>query len=246
MHLGMSSAGILIIGNEILTGKVQDENAPYLLRELREIGVDVKRVHVIPDEIEVISHEVREFSRSFSYVLTTGGVGPTHDDVTMDGVAAAFGRKLVLDPRMEEKLHEALRGRPANESHLKMTMIPEHADLIETPDLWFPLVRVENVYIFPGIPRLLKAKFEGARGEFVGRRVYLRNVYVTCIETDIAQVLREILAAHPKVEVGSYPKMSEAGYRTLITLECRDEQDVNRATDALVERIPADYLLRVE
>jgi molybdenum cofactor synthesis domain-containing protein len=246
MQPGMSSAGILIIGNEILTGKVQDENAPYLLRELREIGVDVKRVHVIPDEIDVISHEVQEFSRAFSYVLTTGGVGPTHDDVTMDGVAAAFQRRLVRDPRLEEKLHQALRGRPANESHLKMTMIPEGSDLIETPDLWFPLVRVENVYIFPGIPGLLKAKFDGARDQFVGRRVYLRSVYVTCIETDIAQDLREILAQYPKVEVGSYPKMSEAGYRTLITLECRDERYVNRATDALVGRIPADYLLRVE
>lgn len=241
----MSAAGILIIGNEILTGKVQDENAPYLLKELRKRGVDVGRVHVIPDEIDIIAHEVRTFSDRYDYVLTTGGVGPTHDDVTMDGVALAFGRKLVRDPRMEEKLYKALRGREANESHLKMTELPEGAELIETPDLWFPLVQVENVYVFPGIPGLLRSKFEGARDRFVGVQVYLREVYVTCIETDIAQDLRDLLSEFPDLDVGSYPKMSEEGYRTLITIESRDEAYVDRATDALVDRIPADYLLRV-
>ena len=91
----MSTAGILIIGNEILTGKVQDENAPYLLRELRRLGVDVERVNTIPDEVDVIAGEVKSFAKAFDYVLTSGGVGPTHDDVTMEGVAVAFGRKLV-------------------------------------------------------------------------------------------------------------------------------------------------------
>jgi molybdenum cofactor synthesis domain-containing protein len=242
----MSTAGILIIGNEILTGKVQDENAPYLLRELRKLGVDVPRVHVIPDEIDVIAEEVAGFSKQFQYVFTSGGVGPTHDDVTMDGVALAFERKLVRHPRMEELLRSALRGRPANDSHLKMTAIPEGSELIETADLWFPLVRVENVYVFPGIPRLLQAKFEGARSRFVGRRVYLRNVYVTCIETEIAQDLHDLLAEYPALMVGSYPKLSEEGYRTLITLESRDESYVNSALDSLVGRIPVDYLLRVE
>jgi molybdenum cofactor synthesis domain-containing protein len=242
----MSTAGILIIGNEILTGKVQDENAPHLLRELRRLGVDVKRVNTIPDDIEIIADEVRAFSRAFDYVLTSGGVGPTHDDVTMDGVAAAFGRKLVRDPRMEAKLRKALRGREANESHLKMCELPEGAELIETSDLWFPLVQVENVYVFPGIPRLLKAKFEGVKDRFVGDPVHLRSVYVTCIETDIAQDLNALLEEFPGLDVGSYPKFGEEGHRTLITLESRDEAYVARALDSLIGRIPADYVLRVE
>jgi FAD synthetase len=242
----VSTAGILIIGNEILTGKVQDENAPYLLRELRQLGVDVERVHVIPDKVDVIAAEVRVFSSAYTYVLTTGGVGPTHDDVTMDGVAAAFERKLARDARMEEKLLRALRGRPANESHLKMTALPEGSELIETPDLWFPLVRVENVYVFPGIPGLLRAKFEGAKHHFVGRRVHLRNVFVTCIETDIAGDLYALLAEYPALDVGSYPKVASEGYSTLITLESRDEEYVARALEWLLGRIPADYLLRVE
>jgi molybdenum cofactor synthesis domain-containing protein len=242
----MSTAGILIIGNEILTGKVEDENAPYLLRELRKRGVDVHRVHTILDDVDVIADEVRSFSERYDYVLTTGGVGPTHDDVTMDGVAAAFDRKLVRDERMEAKLRQALRGREANDSHLKMCEIPEGAELIETPDLWFPLVRVENVFVFPGIPRLLQSKFEGAKTLFVGAPVYLRNVYVTCIETDIAQDLRDLLVEFPELDVGSYPKFSDDGHRTLITLESRDKGYVGRALDSLVNRIPRDYIIRVE
>ncbi len=242
----MSTAGILIIGNEILTGKVQDENAPYLLAELRKQGVDVERVLVVPDVVETIATDVRDLSRSFDYVLTSGGVGPTHDDVTMEGVARAFGRELKRHPRMDELLHQALRGRETNESHLKMTELPEGAELIETPDLWFPLVLVENVYVFPGIPSLLRAKFEGARERFVGQKVYLRNLYVTCIETDIAQDLNELLGEFPDLMVGSYPRFSDEGFRTLITLESRDPAYVSRALDALVGRIPADYVLRVE
>ena len=159
----MSSAGILIIGNEILSGKVQDENTPYFLRELRAQGVDVRAVHVVPDEIEWIAEEVRSFSARFDYVLTSGGVGPTHDDLTMDGVASAFGVDLVVHEEMEGQLRKALRGTEPNPSQLKMCMLPRGAGLISTPDLWFPLVHVRNVYIFPGIPRLLQAKFELTR-----------------------------------------------------------------------------------
>jgi molybdopterin-biosynthesis enzyme MoeA-like protein len=164
----------------------------------------------------------------------------------MEGVAAAFDRKLVRDERMETKLRNALRGREANESHLKMCELPEGAELIETSDLWFPLVQVGNVYVFPGIPRLLKAKFEGVQDRFVGVPIYLRNVYVTCIETDIAQELNALLEEFPDLDVGSYPKFGAEGHRTLITLESRDEAYVTRALDALIGRIPADYVLRVE
>jgi FAD synthetase len=242
----MSTAGLIIIGNEILSAKVQDENAPFLLKELREQGVDVERISVILDVIETIAREVRTFSEDYDYVLTSGGVGPTHDDVTLDGVAQAFGRRLVRDARMEKLLERAMRGREANDSLIKMTYLPEGSELIETPDLWFPLVKVENVYVFPGIPRLLQAKFIGARERFVGQKIHLRNVYVTCIESDIAQDLHDLIAEFPELMVGSYPRYSEEGFRTLITLESRDEGYVGRATDSLIGRIPTEYVLRVE
>jgi FAD synthetase len=246
----VSTAGILIIGNEILSGKVQDENTPYFLRELRALGVDVRAVHVVPDEIECIAEEVRSFSARFDYVLTSGGVGPTHDDLTMDGVAAAFGVELLVHDEMAGQLRRALHGAEPNPSQLKMCMLPRGADLISTPDLWFPLVQVRNVYIFPGIPRLLQAKFESARGCFKGQPYYLRRVYVRCMESDIAQDLHDLLADFPELLLGSYPRTTartgEGDYLTMLTLESRDEAYMLRAVDSLVARIPDGSLLRVD
>jgi FAD synthetase len=246
----MSTAGILIIGNEILSGKVQDENTPYFLRELRTLGVDVRAVHVVPDEIELIADEVARFSQSYDYVLTSGGVGPTHDDLTMDGVARAFGVDLVVHDEMAGQLRQALRGAEPNTSQLKMCMLPRGAGLISTPDLWFPLVHVRNVYIFPGIPRLLQAKFESARACFKGQPFFLRRVYVRCMESDIAQDLHDLLADFPELLLGSYPRTTARGsdddYLTMLTLESRDEQYMLRAVDSLVARIPVGSLLRVD
>lgn len=242
----MSTAGILIIGNEILSGKIQDENAPYLLRELRAQGVDVSRVYVIPDEVDVIARDVRAFSDQYTYVLTSGGVGPTHDDVTMEGVAGAFGRRLVENAQMAELLRRAIRGAEPNASQLKMCLLPDGAKLIETPDLWFPLVQVENVYVFPGIPRLLKTKFDSMREVFRGEPFFLRRIFVACIESDVAQQLVDLLAEFPMLQVGSYPRVGDEDYRTLVTLESRDRNYVDAAVAALVEKVSAADLVRVE
>jgi len=242
----MPTAGILIIRNEILSGKVADENAPYLLRELRKQGVDVERVHVIPDVVETIADEVRSFAASYEYVLTSGGVGPTHDDVTMESIARAFGVKLVTHERMEKLLRESLKGKAPNESQLKMCQMPEGSVLIESKDLWFPLVAMRNVYIFPGIPRLLQSKFDSARSRFRGNPVHLRRVFVSCMESDVAQDLHDLLEEFPELMLGSYPRVADADYRTMLTLESRDKSYLKRAVDALVARIPPDSLLRVE
>ena len=241
-----STAGILIIGNEILSGKFPDENAPFLLKELRVQGVDVERVHTIPDEIDIIADEVARFASDFTYVITTGGVGPTHDDVTLDGVAQAFGEKLVRHQQMEQMLRQAMRDREPNASLLKMCDLPESAELLTSPDLWFPLVRVRNAYVFPGVPRLLKMKFESSRDLFIGRPVSLRRVFLRCSEHDVAQHLHDLLEAFPDVMIGSYPRVDETEFRTLLTLESRDVDYLGRAVDSLLEKIPADDLVRVE
>ena len=204
----MSTAGLLIIGNEVLSGKVADENTPYLLPELRKQGVDVGRVHVIPDDVDLIASEVLTFSSTFDYVLTTGGVGPTHDDVTMEAIAKALGRQLVPHVEMTRLLLEALRGTEANASQLKMCDLPEGARLIQGGDLWFPLVFIKNIYIFPGIPRLLQAKFDAARDHFQGTPFYLRKIFMSCIESDIAQDLHDLLEHFPDLHLGSYPSTS--------------------------------------
>ena len=242
----MSTAGILIIGNEVLSGKVQDENAPYLLRELRVQGVDVCRLNVIPDEVDLIADEVRSFSAAFDYVLTTGGVGPTHDDVTMESVAKAFGLELEIDPDMHQLLLNSIRDRAPNESELKMCQVPRGAQLIKSQDVWIPLVNIRNVYIFPGIPRLLQAKFHSARQHFQGEPFHLRKIYMSCVESDIAQNLHDLLADFPELRLGSYPRTSDVDYRTLLTLESRDLTYVDKAVDSLVGRLPQSKLLRVE
>ena len=241
----MSTAGLLVIGNEILSGKVVDTNSPYLASELRALGVDLERILTIPDELDVIAEETLKMSEAYDFVFTSGGIGPTHDDITMDGVALAFGREMVLNQGMCERIERA-QGKPVNESQKKMAMIPADARLIDAGDLWFPVVIVANVHIFPGIPELLRKKFDSIRDLFSGEPFHLKQVYVTRHESDIAQSLHELLGEFPQLMLGSYPRMREQDYRVLLTLESRDADYLARALDSLLERLPDDYVSRVE
>jgi len=241
----MPRAGIIVIGNEILSGKVVDANSPYLCRELRQLGVDVERIVTIPDVIDVIAHEVRTMSDAFDFVFTSGGVGPTHDDLTMDGVAQAFGVPLRVHESIVERIERA-QGKPVNESLLKMASLPEGAVLIDAGDLWFPVVLVRNVYIFPGIPELLRRKFESIRARFQGVPFVLRRVYVRRRESDIAADLHALLAEFPELLLGSYPRIGEVEFHVLLTLESRDSLYVQRALDALLARLPQDAIHKVE
>ncbi len=241
----MPTAGILVIGNEILSGKVVDSNSPYLCRELRGLGVDVERVLVIPDEIDVIAAEVRGMSDRFDYVLTSGGVGPTHDDLTMDGIAAAFGVRLEHSESISLRIERA-QGKPANESQLKMAQIPRGAKLIDSGDLWFPLVVLHNVHIFPGIPELLRKKFESVRHQLQGVPFLLKKVFVRQRESDIAGDLNDLLLEYPELVLGSYPKVGVEEFRVQLTLESRDAGYLQRALDSLLSRIPPDAIHKVE
>src|SRR5436190_2440781 len=141
----MHTAGIIVIGNEILSGKTRDENSPYLARELRDLGVDVRKISVIPDELSIITNEVRQFSSAYAHVFTTGGVGPTHDDLTMEGIAAAFGRRISRHPELEASLRHFYSA-DLVDGNLRMADIPEGARLVGGKGMWFPVVAVENVY----------------------------------------------------------------------------------------------------
>jgi molybdenum cofactor synthesis domain-containing protein len=241
----MPSAGILVIGNEILSGKVVDSNSPYMCRELRALGVDVERIVTIPDVIDVIADHVRVMSASFDFVLSSGGIGPTHDDLTLEGVAAAFGRPLVDSESILTRLRRAINAEP-NASQRKMAQIPAGATLLDAGDLWFPLVVVENVYIFPGIPELLRKKFESARERFRGVPFVLKRVYVRSMESEIAEDLHELLRQFPNLLLGSYPRIQEEAFRVLLTLESRDAGYVQQALDALLERLPSAAVFKVE
>lgn len=242
----MPTAGFLVIGNEILSGKVVDTNSPFLAKQLREIGVDLERILTIPDDIETIAREVRTMSEAYDHVVTSGGIGPTHDDVTMDGVAAAFGLPLELDTALCDRIENAT-GDHFNESMRKMAILPRGALVQESGDLWFPLISVENVFILPGIPSLFEKKFESIRAQLDGGvPIVLRKVYVKAYESEIASHLNELLVEFEELMLGSYPRINEADFRVLLTLESRDIGYLDRALESLLARLPADAIHRVD
>jgi len=239
----MSTAGIIIIRNEILSGKIADENIAFLCRELYALGVEVRRVSIIPDLLEEIAEEVREISAAFDYVLTSGGVGPTHDDLTVEGVALAFDRALVLRDEILDVLRR-FHASPISDSQRKMAMLPEGAILVGDADVLFPVTMVENVFLFPGIPSLLRRNFEDVRPRFSGAPFSLRCLYLNCYESDVADHLSAVQGEFPEVRLGSYPRTHGEEHKVLLTLESRDGSSVERAVAVLLERLPDEFVMR--
>ncbi len=239
------SAGLVVIGNEILSGKVADANTPFLARELRVLGVALERVIVVPDEVDTVAGVVADFARRFEVVFTSGGVGPTHDDVTMDAVAQAFGRPMVENAGLRRAI-EGFVGSAVNEAHLKMAMVPEGCELVIDGHPAFPTVVVENVYVLPGIPEIFQAKLVALRDRFRSQPYHLRQVLVREHETDIAEFLNATLAAFPELLLGSYPKLSNPEYRVRLTLESKDESYVEAALADLLRRLPQGFVVKVE
>jgi molybdenum cofactor synthesis domain-containing protein len=242
----MSTAGVLIIGNEILSGKVVDTNSPFLATELRALGVDLDRILTIADEVDLIASEVRVMSDAYDYVFTSGGIGPTHDDLTMEGVARAFGREVVLHEGICARIQRAQNGKPLNESQKKMAQIPAGAQMIDAGDLWFPVIIVENVHVFPGIPKLLRKKFRAIRDRFAGVPFKLTRVYVKPFESDIADKLDALLGEFSDLMLGSYPRLGESEYRVMLTLESRDGAYLERALESLLGRLSPEDVHKVE
>ena len=241
----MSTAALLVIGNEILSGKVRDTNSAYLAVELRKLGVDLERILTIPDEIDLIAREARAMSETYDFVFTSGGIGPTHDDLTMDGIAKAFGREIEANQSMIDRMARYSE-KPLNDAMKKMAMIPTGSEVLDVGGLWFPVVVVENVHIFPGIPELFEKKFQSIADRFSGVPFVLRKLYVRESESDIADTLNNLLREFPELMLGSYPRINEEHYRVMLTLESRDEAYVDRATKILVENLPDDAIHKID
>ena len=239
------TALILVIGNEILTGKVEDTNSPFLAKELYALGVRVRRIVTIPDEVETIGTVVRELSPRHDIVLTTGGVGPTHDDVTLAGVARAFGVPLERHPEMERILRE-FYGSALVEPLLRMADLPRGMELLDQPELRIPCVRMRNVYVFPGEPTIFRRKWAAIRERFRSEPFALARIWTLKEECDLAPLLEETLRRHPAVEIGSYPVYDRADYKVLLTIESRDRAAVTAARDDLLSRLPRASVVRSE
>ncbi len=239
------TAGIILIGNEILSGKIVDANASYLCRELRMLGVDVRKISVIPDEVDLIATEVADQSRRFDIVFTSGGVGPTHDDVTIEGVARALDVPVVRDPRLVHVIETLAKGR-VNEARLRMAEVPEGAELVAGEQLTFPAVVARNIYVLPGVPEIFRQKFEVLRERFRDSPFHLRSVFVRIPEGTLAEHLNELLRRHPDLLLGSYPEFLNPEYKVKVTLESKDPKYVEQALDEFLQRLPADAVVRVE
>jgi FAD synthetase len=239
------TAGIIVIGNEILSGKVSDTNSPFLARELRSLGVTLLRILTIPDEIDVIAAAVREFHVAYDVVFTSGGVGPTHDDVTMEGVARGLGRKVIRHPAIESRLREFYKDK-VNDARLKMSEVPEGSELIVDGKLGFPTIKCENLYILPGIPEILEQKFAALRDRFAASPYFLRVIYTREGEGTIAEHLNATLVAFPELLLGSYPKIGHPEYAVKLTLESKDADYVERAFQHLLALMGTEAVVRTE
>jgi len=238
-------AAILLIGNELLSGKVEDENARYLVRELRALGVAVGRIEVIPDDVDEIADTARKLSARFELVFSSGGVGPTHDDVTLPAMAAAFGMRMARNAELEALLRSAY-GAGLHERDLRMADIPDGARLEygprgpggAAPATW-PVVVVRNVWVLPGVPQIFRRKFDSVRELFRTQPIFARAVYSREGEGSIAATLDAVVAEFPTVEIGSYPHMAAPDYKVKITLDGRDRATVEAALGSMVGRLGA-------
>ncbi|HEX8951263.1 MAG TPA: molybdopterin-binding protein [Polyangia bacterium] len=241
----MSTAGIILIGDEILSGKVRDENAHHLIGELRALGVSLRKIVTIPDVLDEIEATVRELAARFDHVFTSGGVGPTHDDLTMEGVARAFGSTVIRHPDLEALLR-GYYGARLQERNLRMADVPDGAHFVPgdaTPG--WPVVAMRNVYILPGVPELFRKKFASIKERFREPPFHLKQVFTSSEEGQIAHELDRIVAAYATVQVGSYPTFSQPGYKVKVTLEGKDADAVARACEELVRALGA-AIVRVE
>lgn len=217
-------AAVLLVGNELLSGRVRDENLPFLASELWSLGMRVIRAERCRDDVDAIAEAVGRLAAAHTVVFTTGGIGPTHDDVTIRGVARAFGREVVTDPVLERLIRDHL-GDKLEPAHLRMAEVPSGATLEGAETGRWPTVHVENVFVLPGVPWILRVKFERLRHLFRREALHRRSLVFTVDEARIAEVLRRAAGAFPGVDVGSYPESD----RVLVVFEGTDEAAVSAA-----------------
>ena len=241
----METAGIIIIGNEILSGKVTDINSPYLCKELRILGVDVQKILTIPDIPEIIGREARNFSEQFTWVFTSGGIGPTHDDITVASIAKGFDIELFESPLILKVIRN-YHGAKMTKAHHRMAMIPLGSELIEYAEGRSPQLQFRNIFVFPGIPEYLKIRFSHIKERFRTTPIVLKQIFLKADEGEIAASLDLTMQEFPQLMLGSYPKKSETDYNVKLTLECRDTEYLEKAFNFLCKHLPEECVLRIE
>lgn len=226
------NAAMLVIGDEILSGRTRDANMHHLANTLTDTGIDLKEVRVVSDDPGAIVTAVQDLSRTYTYVFTSGGIGPTHDDITADCVAAAFSAPIDVrdDARAILQEHYDQSGKDLNEARLRMARIPQGADLIENPVSAAPGFVIQNVYVMAGVPSVFQAMVASVLPNLTGGAPLLsRTLRVMRGEGDIAEPLGAFAAAHPTLSVGSYPFQDNGLHGSNLVVRGNDEQELDVA-----------------
>ncbi len=230
-----ATSAIIVIGDEILSGTTKDTNSQFLVERLTALGVEVKCILVLPDEIDVLVSEISRVKDEFEFVITTGGIGPTHDDITREAIAQVTGRRIVFNEDAARAIELAYKRKPT-ETQLIMAHLPEGCRLIGNEQTGAPGFIVDNIYVFPGIPRLLHAMFELVAEEFRRGEFYSESIKVMCGESRFAHVLREARDLFPEVKIGSYPKYEDISW-VEVRVRGRDGEKVKSAAEWLAPRL---------
>lgn len=237
----MKSAALVIIGDEILTGKVKDENSFVFTQTMFERGVSVQRIEVIPDNIEDIGETVRKLSSGVDYLCTSGGIGPTHDDKTFAGIA--YGLSLPIEDNEEainyfmSEQRRAGRGETLSVAQKKMLRYPTPCHVHFLKPMWLPLVIVNNVHIFPGVPALFARMMHGFCGLFTGGQFFREEVFTDRMESEIAFALEDIQERNPDVSIGSYPSLPQINYAVMVTVLGSSKEIVHNVTKEIIALI---------
>ncbi len=240
---GQVTAGLLVIGDEILSGRTKDKNIGYIAEYLTGIGVDLKEVRVVPDEEREIVAALDALRRRYTYVFTTGGIGPTHDDITADCVAKAFGVPIGYDPRAVAAMRErfAAMGTEMNEARMRMARVPAGAELVTNKISAAPGFWIGNVIVMAGVPAIMQAMLDDVAPKLkTGAKMLSETVRADAREGDIGTELGEVAKAHPGTSIGSYPFFDDKrGPNTNIVVRSRDPARLAAAKTA-VERMLAE------
>ena len=234
------SAALLIIGDEILSGRTQDKNISQVAVWLNEQGIRLAEVRVVPDETGRIAEAVNALRAAHDYLFTTGGIGPTHDDITVDAIAAAFDVPVIVHPEARKILEDYYRDRPGGltEARLRMARTPQGAELLRNPYSGAPGVKMGNVYILAGVPDIAASMLEALTGKLEGgRSVVSVTVGARAAESDVADLLRETEEANPGVAIGSYPFFRDGRYGANFVIRSEDGELARLTGEILSQRL---------
>ena len=232
------NAAILIIGNEILSGRTQDTNTSTLATWLNSIGVKVNEVRVIPDVEKTIIDTLNILRKENDYVFTTGGIGPTHDDITAESVSKAFGLKYEIHKEGYKILEAYYKPGEFNEGRQKMVWMPQNAELILNPTSGAPGFSVENVFCLPGVPSILKSMLGGLKNKIVGGEPILSHtISLSTVESEIASAITEIQNKNKDVEIGSYPFFHAGKLGVSIVLRSEKKSKIDTCNSQILDSI---------